>query len=59
MRDWSSDVCSSDLEDYLVDIILPDLYFNDMDEKVYVEGLGEISADSDPIIVMAKLKNDL
>lgn len=46
-------------EDYLVDIILPDLYFNDMDEKVYVEGLGEISADSDPIIVMAKLKNDL
>lgn len=46
-------------EDYLVDIILPDLYFNNMDEKVYVEGLGEISADSDPIIVMAKLKNDL
>lgn len=46
-------------EDYLVDIILPDLYFNDVDEKVYVEGLGEISADSDPIIVMAKLKNDL
>ena len=46
-------------EDYLVDVIVPDLYFHDTDEKVYVDGLGEISAESDPIIVMMKLKENL
>lgn len=46
-------------EDYLVDVIVPDLYFHDTDEKVYVEGLGEVSADSDPIVVMMKLKENL
>lgn len=46
-------------EDYLVDVIVPDLYFHDTDEKVYIEGLGEISAESDPIVVMMKLKENL
>lgn len=46
-------------KDYLVDIIIPSFYFKDIDEKVNVEGLGEISADSEPIIVLMKLKKDL
>ncbi len=46
-------------ENYLVDIIIPSFYFNDTDEKANIEGLGEISADSEPIIVMMKLKKEL
>jgi hypothetical protein len=42
-------------EDYLVDVIVPNLYFSD-DEKVFVEELGELTADSEPVVVMMKLK---
>jgi hypothetical protein len=45
-------------ENYLVDVILPSFYFSDKEtESVFVEGLGEITAEDDPIIVMMKLKN--
>ena len=46
-------------EDYLVDIIFPNYYFSGdiQEEKCFVEGLGEITSDDDPIIVMMKLKN--
>jgi hypothetical protein len=45
-------------EDYLIDIILPHKYFlNSEVEKIFVEGLGEITEDDDPIVVMMKLKN--
>ncbi|MDR1224725.1 MAG: 6-bladed beta-propeller [Tannerella sp.] len=43
-------------EDYLVDIVLPDQYISDGREKIFVEGLGEIRADDDPIVVLMKLK---
>lgn len=44
-------------EDYLVDIVLPGNYFMRNDtEKVFVEGVGEITIDDDPIIVMMKMK---
>ena len=42
-------------DDYLVDIVLP--YYRLPDEKVFVENLGEITREDDPIIVMMKLKN--
>jgi hypothetical protein len=45
-------------EDYLVDVIVPNFYFSD-DEKVFVEGLGALTADSDPIVVMMKMKKAL
>jgi hypothetical protein len=47
-------------EDYLVDVVVPSFYFSDDDpEKIFVDGLGEITADDDLIVVMMKLKKDL
>lgn len=44
-------------KDYLVDIILPDQYLGAKgDNKVLIDGIGEIAAEDNPIIVMAKLK---
>jgi hypothetical protein len=45
-------------EDYLVDVIATYNYFTNRDiEKIYVEGLGEITADDEDIIViLMKLK---
>jgi hypothetical protein len=45
-------------EDYLVDVITSNNYFAGSDvEKIYVEGLGEITADNeDIIVVLMKLK---
>ena len=45
-------------ENYLVDIIRPDKYFPDDTSKVFVEGLGEITAYDNPIVVMMKLKEN-
>jgi hypothetical protein len=45
-------------EDYLVDVIVPNFYFSD-DEKIFVEGLGELTADSDPVVVMMKMGKPL
>ncbi|MDR2145536.1 MAG: 6-bladed beta-propeller [Tannerella sp.] len=45
-------------ENYLVDIIFPDRYFSDDTSKIYVEGLGEITAYDDPIVVLIKLKEN-
>jgi hypothetical protein len=43
--------------DYLVDVVIPSLYFKgNMDEKIFFDGIGEVSADDDPIIVFIKLK---
>jgi hypothetical protein len=44
-------------EDYLVDVILPHTCFEDSDkDHMYVEGIGEITSEDDPIIVFMKLK---
>lgn len=44
-------------KDYLVDIILPDQYFRLIgSNKVLVDSIGEITAEDNPIIIMAKLK---
>lgn len=44
-------------KDWLVDIILPDQYFEAIGEdKVLIDNVGEITAEDNPIIVMAKLK---
>jgi hypothetical protein len=45
-------------EDYLIDVIMPNFYFADDGEKTFVEGLGEMTADDDPIVVMMKLKKN-
>ena len=44
-------------EGYLVDVVIPEDYFPDIDEEIYVEGLGKITAFDDPIVVFAKLKD--
>jgi hypothetical protein len=47
-------------DDYLIDVVVPNYYFSDDDpEKIFVDGLGEITADDDPIVVMMKLKKDI
>jgi hypothetical protein len=44
-------------EDYLVDVIVTHKYFADSDiDKIYVEGLGEITSDEEVIVVLMKLK---
>ena len=45
-------------DDYLVEIVKPGNYFSDeeLGERIFVEGLGEITAEDDPIIVLMKLK---
>jgi D-hexose-6-phosphate mutarotase len=44
-------------EDYLVDVITTHNYFADSDvEKMYVEGLGEVTSDEEIIVVFMKLK---
>ena len=43
-------------EDYLVDIVIPDLYFESPTDKIFVENIGEVSALDNPIIVLIKLK---
>lgn len=46
--------------DYLVDIVLPSSYFEDGDvDRVSVEGVGEITIEDNPVIVMIKLKKVL
>jgi hypothetical protein len=43
-------------EDYLVDVIVTNHYFSDLDAKIFVEGLGEVTADEEIIVVLMKLK---
>ena len=43
-------------EDYLIDIVVPSFYFEEPTDKAFVDGIGEITMDDDPIIVMMKLK---
>jgi hypothetical protein len=44
-------------EDYLVDVIATHNYFADSDvERIFVEGLGEVTSDEEIIIVLMKLK---
>jgi hypothetical protein len=45
-------------EDYLVDVVVPNYYFSDDEEKILVDDVGEITAYDDPIIVMMKLKKN-
>jgi hypothetical protein len=46
-------------KDYLVDIILPSDYFSGNETKKTVEGLGEVTIEDNPIIVLMKLKKEL
>lgn len=46
-------------KDYLVDVIIPGYYFSNGETKKTVEGLGEITIEDNPVIVMMKLKEDL
>ncbi len=46
-------------KDRLLDIILPSYYFKNGETKKTVEGLGEITIEDNPIIVMLKLKEEL
>jgi hypothetical protein len=46
-------------EDYLVDVVVPNYYFSDDEEKIFVDDVGEITAYDDPIIVMMKLKKNI
>ncbi|SEG04122.1 6-bladed beta-propeller protein [Parabacteroides chinchillae] len=44
-------------DDYLVDIVIPSSYFyNRNADKIYIDGLGEITSEDNPVIVMMKLK---
>lgn len=44
-------------KDYLVDVVMPEQYFNKITkEKIVVDGVGTITAEDNPIIVMMKLK---
>jgi hypothetical protein len=55
----SSYYCAHEVwhEDYLVDIVVPEYYFsNEETEKIFVDGIGEITSEDDPVIVMMKLK---
>jgi hypothetical protein len=42
-------------EDYLVDVIETSTYFSG-EEKIFVEGLGEVTSDGEIIVVLMKLK---
>lgn len=46
-------------ENYLVYIVWPEFYFDNDTKKVFVDGIGEITAFDDPIIVMVKLKDHI
>lgn len=46
-------------KNYLVDVIIPSSMIDfpeDGSDKIFVEGLGEITSDDNPIIVMVKMK---
>jgi hypothetical protein len=46
-------------EDYLVDIVLPNYYFlNRTEKKIFVDGMGEITEDDNPLVIMMKLKKE-
>lgn len=47
-------------KDCLVDIVLPNHYFkNSETSSILLEGVGEITAEDDPIVVLIKLKSDM
>lgn len=47
-------------KDYLVDIVLPNYYFKDSEtSSALVEGVGEITAEDNPIVVLIKVKSEL
>lgn len=46
-------------KDYLVDVFPPAITFKDEETKRYVEGVGEIKIDDNPVIVLMKLKKGL
>ncbi|MBA4411218.1 MAG: 6-bladed beta-propeller [Bacteroidota bacterium] len=46
-------------KNFLVDIVLPSNYFSNGETKTTVEGLGDITIEDNPIIVMMKLKEEL
>jgi hypothetical protein len=37
---------------------MPGYYFKDDTEKIFVEGIGEITAYDNPVVVMMKLKKN-
>jgi hypothetical protein len=44
-------------ENYLIDIIIPNYYFSKSNtDKIFVDGVGEITAYDNPIVIMMKLK---
>jgi hypothetical protein len=46
-------------EEYLVDIVLPNFYFsNKTEKKIFVEGVGEVTEEDNPLVVMMKLKKE-
>jgi hypothetical protein len=46
-------------EDCLVDIVLPNFYFsNKTDKKIFVDGVGEITEEDNPLVIMIKLKKE-
>jgi hypothetical protein len=44
-------------KNYLVDIVIPGIYFRNNKTKSMVKGLGEVTINDNPIIVLMKLKN--
>ena len=43
-------------EDYLVDVVVPDRYFSKLTDSLVVDGIGEITAMDNPVILLMKLK---
>lgn len=43
-------------KDYLVDVILPGYYFTEENESATVDGIGEVTIQDNPVIVLMKLK---
>ena len=47
-------------KDYWVDVIIPGFYFKNKDtDEMYVEGLGTIKSEDNPIVVLMKKKTSL
>ena len=53
------ELCSSYYKNYLVDVIIPSSMIDfprNGSDKIFVEGLGEITSDDNPIVVMMRMK---
>ena len=53
--------CAHDVykKGYLVDIVVPEFYFNGKDESQITKNIGKVTIDDGPIVVFIKLKEDL